>query len=189
MRAKQISTDAVTAAPARLRIRLKRHADGSVALTCTRADGSKTWQRLSPTHGQVFPAHDLTHLAVETILNYECGFYGLLSAGWEIGDFAKPWPRGPIPAEAREVELIVGLFDGERRMGETWSATEFVQQGKIYAAAQKGNRKSVEMPKLSEEAVARIRAQRGDLLARWAATRPGDSLELLFPFGASLPNE
>ena len=53
-----------------LAIRLKRHSDGSASLTCTRADGSVTWQRQRGQLGMVFPSHDLTHFAVETALGY-----------------------------------------------------------------------------------------------------------------------
>lgn len=69
--------------------------DGSATLTCTRSDGSVTWQRQTGQQGLVFPAHDLTHLAVETTMGYARGFYGLIAADWEIADFAAPWPRGP----------------------------------------------------------------------------------------------
>jgi hypothetical protein len=163
-----------------LTIRWKRNADGSAALTCTRADGSVTWQRQTGSYGQVFPAHDLTHYAIESVLGYEHGFYGLLAAGWEMSDFASPWSRGPIPPEAREVELLVGLFDTERRMGETWSAAEFQAQGELYAASHRKGRTPVTVPVLSEEKVRKIRAVRDELLQRWAAIPPGEALELSF---------
>jgi hypothetical protein len=86
---------------ASLNIRLKRHPDGSASITCTRADGSITWQRQSGKHGVVFPPHDITHYAVETALGYRDGFFGLLSRGWSMEDIASPWPRGEIPREAR----------------------------------------------------------------------------------------
>src|SRR3982751_4823753 len=98
-----------------LTIRLKRHPDHTASLTCTRRDGSVTWQRQRGSLGAVFPPHDLTHYAVEQTLGFQHGFYGLIADGWAIEDFAKPWPRGPIPPEAQEVELIVGFFDTERR--------------------------------------------------------------------------
>src|SRR6059058_3092224 len=85
-------------------IRFKRHPDGSASLTCVRGDGTSTWQRQQGQLGLVFPPHDLTHYAVETTLGYRHGFYGLIEDGWNIEDFAKPWPRGPIPDEAQEVE-------------------------------------------------------------------------------------
>lgn len=98
-----------------LTVRIKRHPDGSASLTCTRADGTTTWQRQRGGYGLVFPSHDLTHFAVESTLGYAHGFYGLIADGWDIDDFAAPWPRGPISHEALEAELIVGFFDTERR--------------------------------------------------------------------------
>ena len=164
-----------------LSIRLKRHADGSAALTCTRADGSVTWQRQQGKLGLVFPAHDLTHYAVETVMGHKNGFYGLLAAGWEMKDFAAPWPRGAIPREAREVELLVGLFDVERRTGGNWSAAELRAQGEIYVASNKSGRKAVAMPPLTDDDVNRIRTVLRDVLTRWDATPAGAALELSFP--------
>lgn len=165
-----------------LAIQLKRMADGCAALTCTRADGSIIWQRQSGQRGLVFPTHDLTHYTVETVLGYERGFYGLLAAGWEFGDFSAPWPRGPIPMEARGVELLVGLFETERRMGGGWTAAELRSQGELYAASQRAGRKHVVMPSLTDESVAGIHALQGKLLGSWAATKPGETLELSFEY-------
>lgn len=163
----------------RLRIQLKRLTNGGAALTCTRADGSIIWQRQDGSRGVVFPTHDLTHFAVETVLGYANGFYGLLAAGWEFGDFAAPWPRGPIPAEAREVELLVGLFEVERRMGGGWSAAQLQEQAKLYSATQKPGRK-VAIPVLRDDEVVRLHAALQDLLARWSATHPDETLDLEF---------
>ena len=163
-----------------LAIRFKRNADGSAALTCTRADGSVTWQRQTGQRGLVFPAHDLTHFAVETALGSERGFYGLIAAGWEMGDFAAPWPRGPIPEEARQVELLVGLFEVERRMGGGWTAADLRAQGELYAAAQRSGRKAITMPALTDDDVSRIQALLQELLGRWDATPPDGTLELSF---------
>ncbi len=161
----------------RLRIQPKRLTNGNAALSCTRADGSLIWQRQFGSRGLVFPAHDLTHFAVETVLESVNGFYGLLAAGWEFGDFAAPWPRGPIPAEARAVELLVGLFEVERRNGGGWTAAQLNEQAKMYSASQKPGRE-VALRELSDDEVARIHAVLQDLLERWSATKPGETLEL-----------
>lgn len=163
-----------------LLIRLKRTRDGSAALSCVRADGSVTWQRQPGALGAVFPAHDLTHHAVETVLGYRRGFFGLLADGWEIADFAAPWPRGPVPAEAREVELVVGVFDMERMAGGGWTAAELREQGARYAPTGRAAREGIVLPPLSDEDIARVRAARADAFARWAAVAPGQTLELSF---------
>lgn len=166
-------------------IRLKHHAGGAVSLTCTRADGSSTWQRFEGPTAMVFPGHDLTHYAVETTLGFAHGFYGLLADGWNIQDFAKPWPRGEIPAEAREVELIVGFFDSERRQGESWSAAEFDAHAELYVGAAQARGKAVP-PRtrvLRDADIAAVREARDALLQRWYATPVDGTLELAFSKG------
>lgn len=162
-----------------LRIRLKRHADGSASLTLTRRDGSVTWQRQQGSLALVFPQHDLTHYAVESTLDYRGAFYGLVADGWEINDFAKPWPRGPIPVEAREVEMLVGLFDGMRPDRRTWDAAEINRQMRELVVDSK-YADHIAPRVLTDADVATVRALRDSLLARWAATEPGSALELEF---------
>ncbi len=160
-----------------LKIRLKRRADGSAAITCERADGTVTWQRQEGSVGIVFPSHDLTHFAVETALGYNHGFFGLVADGWDFADFATPWPRGVVPREALEVELIVGLLDMQRRMGAEWTADELLDQGRLYV---EGSGSRVELPVLTDEMLERVKAKRGELFSRWAAVLPGATLELVF---------
>ena len=162
-----------------LNIRLKRHPDGSASITLTRADGTVTWQRQKGSLAMVFPSHDLTHYAVEQTLGYRGAFYGLVADGWEISDFATPWPRGPIPDEAREVELVVGLFDGMRREREGWDALQFNAELERLAAHSRIARSST-LRTLTDDDLARVRALRSDLLARWGATTAGRALELDF---------
>jgi hypothetical protein len=162
-------------------IRFKRHPDGSASLTCVRDDGTSTWQRQNGSLGQVFPPHDLSHFAVETTLGYTRGFYGLIAEGWDIADFAKPWPRGPIPVEAQEVELIVGFFDTDRRSFGQMSEAEFNDHAERYVAARKSAKGgSLGAPRLTAARIDAVRQRRGELLARWGALNPGEVLELKF---------
>ncbi len=160
-----------------LKIRLKHRSDGSAAITCERGDGSVTWQRQEGSLGLVFPAHDLTHYAVESTLGYNYGFFGLVADGWEFSDFASPWPRGPVPKEALEVELIVGLLDMRRRMMTDWTAAELLEQAKLYV---EGRGDKVALPVLTEQMLSRVCEARRDVFARWARTQAGETLELLF---------
>lgn len=160
-----------------LKIRLKRKADGSAALTCERADGSVTWQRQEGSMGMVFPSHDLTHYAVETALGYDHGFFGLVADGWDISDFAAPWSRGPIPSEALDVELIVGLLDMQRLMNADWTAAELLEQGKLYVESRG---KNSQLPELTDEMFTRVCNVRRDVFSRYAAIASGETLELLF---------
>lgn len=163
-----------------LLIRIKRASDGSAALTCVRADGSVTWQRQLGPLGAFFPTHDLTHYAVETTLGYRRGFYGLIAEGWEISDFGDQQNKSAIPREAREAELVVGVFEMEHRMGTVWSPGELREQGERYAASTSPARNRLALPPLSDEVIARVRASRAALFEQWAATAPGDTLELPF---------
>src|SRR5215472_15305206 len=108
-----------------LQIDIAKHADGSSALRCTRADGSVTWQKQNTRHAAHFALHDLTHYAVETTLGYRSGFFGLVAQGWDAEDTTGKGARGSLPAEAGEVEQIVGLFDSERACGTLWTLEEF----------------------------------------------------------------
>jgi hypothetical protein len=125
----------------------------------------------------VFPSHDLTHYAVESALGYNHGFFGLIADGWDMADFAAPWPRGPIPTEAREVELVVGLLDMQRLMRADWDAEELLEQGKLYVA---GRRDDIVLPALDDDKLARVIETRRDVFEKWGAIRPGQTLELSF---------
>lgn len=160
-----------------LLIRIKKKTDGSAALTCIRPDGSTTWQRQEGQLGRFFPLHDLTHYAVETVLGFPRAFYGLLAEGWDISDFGTSGARGKIPDEAGLAEGIVGYFDLERMTGERDTADE-MNANLQSVRADRG------LPptsfRLTDDQIARIRALRADLFARWKAVPPGEVLELSF---------
>jgi hypothetical protein len=165
-----------------LTIRMKKHADGTATLTCVRADGSRTWQHQRGAQGAFFPLHDLTHYAVETELGLDSGFYGLVAAGWELGDFGSGGPRGPVPDEALAAESIVGMLDTERALRAqglpALSAEEITAQIAAHRAAQG---RAGGAPALTEEELARIRARRAELFECWEVLPDGDALEL--PWG------
>lgn len=159
-----------------LRIRLTKQTDGTVALTCRRADGTATWQRQAGAHARFFPYHDLTHYAVETVLAHRHGFYGLVADGWDMTDFGSPWPRGPLPADAEPTEWIVGLFDLERASGVTFAPEEFNARLAASLATT-----PMAAPSLDPAQLDAIRARRAALFAQWDAVVPGATLELPFP--------
>ncbi len=147
-----------------LRIEIVKRADGGGLLRCIRQDGSATWQK-QERHAAHFALHDLTHFAVETVLGYRRGFFGLVAEVWDLEDTTGKGKRGPLPDEATEVEKIVGLFDSERASGQLWMSDEF----NMFA------------PRLlSNGEVQRIRTVRGNLFQRWSGVQPGGKLELHF---------
>src|SRR5258706_3726725 len=146
-----------------LLLRFKKIAGGATALSCTRADGTVTWQRTGAAQAAFFARHDLTHYAVETVLGHKLGFYGLLASGWELTDFGEPWPRGPIPADADPSELIVGFFDAERVGDSAWSAQQF----NGYVARFCGGVVSDKLPTLTDKQLSAIRLKVEELFEQW----------------------
>jgi hypothetical protein len=161
-----------------MELRILKKADGGGALTCTRHDGSVTWQS-QHRHAEFFAPHDLTHYAVETVLQLDDAFYGLVSRGWEIDDFGPPWPRGPIPSRALFAELLVGLLDAERASGVTTSAGEMAAHMQMYAASHDVDT-SLWIP-LDEALLSGIRARRDVLIGEWSAAPVGRALTMRFP--------
>ena len=153
-----------------LKIEIMKRADGAGLLRCTRGDGSVTWQKQSERHAAHFTFHDLTHFALETVLGYEQGFFGLIAAGWDIEDTTGKGTRGALPPEAGEVECVVGLFDAERGSGALWSAEEF----KMFAPWKLSRA-------LNDEAIQAVRARRAELFRQWSDVPVGGVLELRYP--------
>jgi hypothetical protein len=168
-----------------LTIRLAKHTDGAT-LTCVRADGSLTWQRQRNTAAAFFPRHDLTHYAVESVLGYRRGFYGLVAAGWNISDFGAPWPRGPLPADMDPAEVVVGLLDAERASmtggGAPWTAAELSQQAAVFYDARALDARP---PVVTDDQLAAVRTLLRELFARWDALAPCEILDLTLALDAS----
>ena len=160
----------------RLTIRIKKNPDGRSSLTCTRADGTTTWQSMKNAQAAFFPRHDLTHYAVETVLGHRNGFYGLVAAGWDLSDFGTPWPRGRIPEEAVLSEMMVGFLDLERGSGELGRAEDINQRLAEFCGTH-----GLPAPRpLTDDDLWRVRQKRGELFAMWEAVKPGDAIELPF---------
>lgn len=163
-----------------MKIKITKRADGGSVLSCTRDDGTVTWQRQRGKNAVFFPLHDLTHYAVETTLGHEAGFYGLLAEGWDISDFGSPWPRGPMPDDALTSELIVGFLDVERASGVLGTAADLNEKAALYNA---DHGHSPKWKTLTDDDLTRVRSASGQLIARWRALDPGESIELLFHVG------
>jgi hypothetical protein len=156
-----------------VRVQIVKKADGAGVLRCVRADGSVTWQKQTDRHAAYFALHDLTHFAVETTLGYRRGFFGLIAEGWDIEDTTGKSARGPLPPEAGEAEVIVGLFFAERASGVIWTVDEFNE-----FTATRGARL------LSADEIARVKKKRSELFQQWSAVAPGAAIELQFEAAA-----
>ena len=160
-----------------LLIRIKKKTDGSAALTCTRADGSVTWQRQDGQLGRFFPLHDLTHYAVESSLGFNQAFFGLVADGWDMSDFGRESPRGKPPEQALLAELIVGFFDLERATGVIENVDAFNEK---IVTWYRDNDRPVPTFRLAAHDIERIRALRAEMFAKWRALPPGEALEIPF---------
>jgi hypothetical protein len=159
-----------------LRVRLTKRADGGAVLHCVRRDGSATWQRQEGRQAAFFPLHDLTHFAVESVLAFRRGFFGLIAEGWDIEETSGKGKRGPLPSDAVLVEHLVGFLDVERASGSVWSAAEYAGH-----LAAKGLVDVDATPAwLTDGALDRVRTRRRELFAEWAAVPPASALELTF---------
>lgn len=157
-----------------LQLRLKKGRDGRMAsFALHRADGSATVMR-NP--HPFFPIHDLTHLAVESVLRYRRGFYGLVAEGWNFEDFGSPWPRGPLPPDSDPAECIVGMLDLERASGVELSVEDVNAQLQRLAAERPGTVFAPMQRSQLEDVRRRVR----EYAARWSALSPGETLVLDF---------
>src|SRR5262245_10963008 len=157
-----------------LTIKFTKKRDGSVVSRFERADGTTTWLRKDGPNAWFFVAHDLTHYAVETILGYRRGFYGLVAEGWDLSDFGTPWPRGPLPADAEPAELVVGFLDMERAEMSELSAADFNAKAAVYFSTHKLDNP----PILDDHQLRAMRAKARELHIRWGKLADGDTLEL-----------
>jgi hypothetical protein len=158
-----------------LLIRIKKGTDGRTTLSCVRPDGTSTWQRQEGGQAAFFPRHDLTHAAVESVLGFRNGFYGLVAQGWDLSDFGTPWPRGHLPAEANLSERAVAFFDRERASGVIGEVDELNQDLIAYCAENGLTARSYD-----EEDLSLVRQKRGELFSKWDAVAPGETFEVEF---------
>jgi hypothetical protein len=160
-----------------LLIRFTKRLDESVVFELQRSDGSSTRQKRGGAQARFFAVHDLTHYAVEQVMGFERGFYGLVAEGWDLTDFGTPWPRGPLPDETVPVEFIVGCFDTQRAAGLLLTAEECNTSAAAYFA----NLSRPSPVMVTEETLGRVRGVLSDLIWRWDTLPPGETLELSFP--------
>lgn len=154
-------------------IQLKKGRDGPSTLACVRTDGSRTWGKEHP----FLPVHDLTHCAVESVLGFDRGFFGLVATGWSIDDFAQPGAGARLPSQALVAEHIVGVLDRERVLPQPLSALEF---NETVAASLAGGNAGAFTP-ITDAQLEQVRRLRDALRAQWYALPPGATLEVPFP--------
>ncbi|MEO0573450.1 MAG: hypothetical protein AAF039_17240 [Bacteroidota bacterium] len=88
-----------------MEIQFKKLINKPSTLTCVRIDGPTTWIKLYPG----IEAHDLAHYAVETALEFQDAFYGMVAKGSNMEDFELPRdirPETVLPQNLSEEALI-----------------------------------------------------------------------------------
>lgn len=159
-----------------MKIEIAKHPNGKGVLRCTRSDGSVAWQRQSERHAVHFVHHDITHYVAESELGLTQAFFGLVAAGWEIDDTTGQGARGPLPNEAILAEHLVGLLDIERATLDQWPAAYILEQ--LRAAGVPSLETHAD--RITDAALARIRARRAELSAAWHDLPDGGTLVLPF---------
>ncbi len=161
-----------------MQIEFQKKRDGTSILRCLRDDGTVTWQKRAQ---GFFDFHDLSHYAVEATLSLRFGFYGILAAGWDIGDFGTPWPRGKLPEawapDASLAENLAGAFDRERDGSMAVVAEEF-NAYYMDLCAEAG---IPSVHQVTPDEIAAIRIFRAELFDRWRTLPAGETLSLTFP--------
>ena len=159
-----------------LELRLGRRPDATVLFELRRQDGTSTWEKRAGFTAEFFSAHDLTHFAVESELGLGDAFYGLVARGWDLRDFGRPWPRGPLSPDALLAEVLVGYLDVTRASGHPLTAEDCNRSVREYFAT---TLHTVDLV-ITDEALQRIRTRLHDLRQRWNELGPNETLSLSF---------
>lgn len=152
-----------------LTIELKKGRNGPASLACLRGDGTRTWAKLHP----FFPAHDLNHCAVESVLGLTEAFFGLVSSGWDLDDFSQPGAAGRLPAQALWAEHIVGLL--ERNVAADSRGLNEALMASLPEALRSN------APVLTDDDLFAIERLRLRLRTRWDSLPAGATLRVGFP--------
>lgn len=161
----------------KMTIQFKKNNSKPSTLTCIRADGSRTWDKL-----QVgFESHDLAHFAIETELGFTNAFYGLLAKGYDIQDFALPIEQRPkelisknLPAESLQTEHIANLLLIGHYQKDI--SSDFINQLKGIL-----KESDLAFPEiLTPERLKKINSHFEELILKWDALGEGETLELRF---------
>jgi hypothetical protein len=160
-------------------IEFSKKQDGSIVLRCVRDDGTATYTRGNSANSHFFVWHDLTHYAIETVLDLHFAFYGIVALGWDFDDFGSPWRKGRFRPEWGSDpllgETLAGMFDAERA-GTLTVTAEFANNSLAEAVDSKES-----VIELTEAQIEAIRARRDELFQRWRGLPVGETLALLFP--------
>jgi hypothetical protein len=137
-----------------------------------RDNGTETWMYSD----DFFVHHDLSHYAIESVMEYKTAFNGMLNNGMNIKDFEDKEKRDKmnVTDEAFYAENMSNLFLTEIMQGEFDDFNAVQQQA---FASFNYQYKTITLP---AEKIAAIRNYLRQLLQQWNEMPAGQTLELTF---------
>jgi hypothetical protein len=137
-----------------------------------RDNGTETWMYSD----DFFVRHDLSHFAIESVMEYSTAFNGMLNGGMDIKDFEDKEKRAKLTVtdEACYAENMSNLFLTEIMQGEFEDFNAVQQQSFIAMNAQ------CQAITLSDERIQTIRNYLRQLLDQWNEMPVGQTMELTF---------
>jgi hypothetical protein len=155
-----------------MEIRFIKKVEGNHIISCRRKDGSETWMQIS----SFFVIHDLCHYAVETELNMQHAFYGMLAAGTNISDFELPKNQRTfdLTDEAIAAEQIVNLLTIEYNQGKMENFIDELHN--LYDRNKAGDFLAV----INEMQLTAVRNSFESLANQWQGLSEGESILLRY---------
>lgn len=156
---------------------LKKMISKPSVLSITRSDGTTTWSKLH--HG--LETHDLAHYAVESTLQFNNAFYGLINKGFTVADFELPKDQRPKEAQPQHLhenaivtEHLVNLLEVE--LMNSGLNTNFLND-----LSEILKKNTLSFPKLlNSESLNQIRTTYHNLVNQWSNLAEGQELRIDF---------
>ena len=153
-------------------IRITKNTNKLHILKYIRNNGTETWMYSD----DFFIQHDLSHFALETILQYRTAFNGMINNGMNINDFESKEREASlnITDEAWYAENMANLFLLEIVQGEFEDFNQVQQQ--TFASC----KHDFPIITLTDSKIHATRNYLRHLLLQWKELLPNETLELTF---------
>jgi hypothetical protein len=156
---------------------LKKMNSKPSVLIITRSDGTTTWSKLH----RGLETHDLAHYAVESTLQFNNAFYGLINKGFTVADFELPKEQRPKEVQPQHLhenaiitEHLVNLLEVE--LMNSGLNTNF-----LFDLSEILKKNALSFPKLlNTETLKQIRTTYHNLVNQWSNLEEGQELRIDF---------
>jgi hypothetical protein len=141
-------------------------------ISCKRKDGTVTWMHSD----SFFITHDLCHYAVESVLAFKKGFYGMLASGTDIKDFELPKDKRTfqLTDEAIFTEQVVNLLTIEYNQGRPENFFSILKDACSKDAI------PLILPEIMQEDLDEIRYKFDTLMNQWHLLPEDQTMKLIF---------